>query len=66
MTIARHAQVQRISNVTTELEGVEAGGLCPVVDKLNLVLALDQWAIAAADVEALAELTDSRSLGDVA
>ena len=49
--VAWNPQVQRIAYVSTKLDLVIAPNLRPVVDKLNLLLALCQWAVAASDCQ---------------
>src|SRR5712692_3901688 len=54
--IAGEAQVFGIADVAAKLEGVVALGTCPVVYKLELLLVLLQGAIAAGDVQTVAEV----------
>src|SRR5689334_18926858 len=66
MAITGNAQVQRIPNITTELVGVIARRLRPVIYKLNLVFALKQGTIASTNIQALAKFADSGCLRDIA
>src|SRR5258708_31077708 len=66
MTITWHAQVLGVTNVSAKLEGVSSKRFGPVIDELNLVLALEQRAIAATHVEAFSEFTDAGGFLNIA
>src|SRR6185369_11363627 len=54
--IARHSQVVSTPNIDAELEGVIAGTLQEIADKLKLLLLFIERAVAAVDAEAGAEV----------
>ena len=56
MPVARNAQVQRVADVGAELDGVVALELRPVVDELELPLVLAQRAVAARELQRVAEV----------
>ena len=55
MAVAWHAQVECLTDVDTELEGMVALNLGPVVDELILVFILNQGAVAPVHAQCIAE-----------
>ena len=60
--ITGNAQVVGPTNVSAKLDLVIAPHLRPVVDELKLLLTFNEWAIAAANVESVAEGTQHSRL----
>jgi hypothetical protein len=59
MLVAGHSQVVSLADIGAELERMVALNLRPVVDELDLLFVLDQWAIAPVDVERIAKLKEA-------
>ena len=64
--VGRYTEVHRVTNVGAELELMVALDLGPVVDELELLFALGERAVAAADVEAVAKVRQAFLLSGAA